>query len=70
MAALGSEDWEREIFENQQEITTPTVIWARPLVSPQPKAEAGAGPVAERVAGAGECTEVGAKCLAALAGVA
>ena len=27
----------REIFENQQEITTRTVIWARQLVSPQPK---------------------------------
>jgi len=27
----------REIFENQQEITTLTVIWARQLVSPQPK---------------------------------
>ena len=38
---------EREIFENQQDITTLTVIWARQLVSPQPKL-AGAGPVAER----------------------
>ena len=28
---------ERESFENQQEITTLTVIWARQLVSPQPK---------------------------------
>ena len=28
---------EREIFINQQEITTLTVIWARQLVSPQPK---------------------------------
>ena len=28
---------EREILENQQEITTLTVIWARQLVSPQPK---------------------------------
>ena len=28
---------EREIFGNQQEITTLTVIWARQLVSPQPK---------------------------------
>ena len=28
---------EREILENQQEITTRTVIWARQLVSPQPK---------------------------------
>ena len=27
----------REILENQQEITTLTVIWARQLVSPQPK---------------------------------
>ena len=27
----------REIFEDQQEITTVTVIWARQLVSPQPK---------------------------------
>ena len=27
----------REIFINQQEITTLTVIWARQLVSPQPK---------------------------------
>ena len=27
----------REILENQQEITTFTVIWARQLVSPQPK---------------------------------
>ena len=27
----------REIFINQQEITTVTVIWARQLVSPQPK---------------------------------
>ena len=26
-----------EILENQQEITTLTVIWARQLVSPQPK---------------------------------
>ena len=26
-----------EIFINQQEITTLTVIWARQLVSPQPK---------------------------------
>ena len=28
---------EREILGNQQEITTLTVIWARQLVSPQPK---------------------------------
>ena len=28
---------EREILENQQEITTLTVIWAWQLVSPQPK---------------------------------
>ena len=28
---------EREIFEDQQEIKTLTVIWARQLVSPQPK---------------------------------
>jgi len=28
---------QREILENQQEITTLTVIWARQLVSPQPK---------------------------------
>ena len=28
---------EREIFIKQQEITTLTVIWARQLVSPQPK---------------------------------
>ena len=28
---------EREIFKDQQEITTFTVIWARQLVSPQPK---------------------------------
>ena len=28
---------EREILENQQEITTLTVIWTRQLVSPQPK---------------------------------
>ena len=28
---------EREILENQPEITTLTVIWARQLVSPQPK---------------------------------
>ena len=27
----------REIFEDQQEITTLKVIWARQLVSPQPK---------------------------------
>ena len=27
----------REIFETQQEITTLTVIWARQLLSPQPK---------------------------------
>ena len=33
----------REILENQQEITTLTVIWARQLVSPQPKL--GLGPV-------------------------
>ena len=26
-----------EIFKDQQEITTLTVIWARQLVSPQPK---------------------------------
>ena len=38
---------EREIFENQQEITTLTVIWARQLVSPQPKL----GPVPERRVG-------------------
>ena len=30
-------DSEREIFEDQQEITTLTVIWPRQLVSPQPK---------------------------------
>ena len=30
-------DCVREIFMNQQEITTLTVIWARQLVSPQPK---------------------------------
>ena len=29
--------YQREIFEDQQEITTVTVIWARQLVSPQPK---------------------------------
>jgi len=29
--------YQREIFEDQQEITTITVIWARQLVSPQPK---------------------------------
>ena len=41
---------EREILENQQEITTLTVIWlwARQLDACQPSAEAGAGPVAER----------------------
>ena len=29
----------REIFEDQQEITTLTVIWARQLVNHQPKLE-------------------------------
>ena len=28
---------ERDFFETQQEITTLTVIWARQLLSPQPK---------------------------------
>ena len=36
LSLLSSLD-EREIFINQQEITTLTVIWARQLVSPQPK---------------------------------
>ena len=37
--------WLRENFENQREITTLTVIWARASAACQPSAEAGAGPV-------------------------
>ena len=48
-----------EIFEDQQEITTLKVIWARQLVSPQPKL--GPGPVAER-ARADEFDAVGGAC--------
>ena len=35
--AIAEQVVKREIFINQQEITTLTVIWARQLVSPQPK---------------------------------
>ena len=52
---------EREILENQPEITTRTVIWARQLVPCQPSAEAGAGPVAER-ARVDESDTVGRPC--------
>ena len=34
---LQDEREKREMIENQQEITSLTVIWARQLVSPQPK---------------------------------
>ena len=53
---------QREVFENQQEITTITVIWARQLVSPQPKL--GPVPLAERqrAARADEFDAVGGAC--------